>query len=155
MEAKDILGRLVEKGWTLSAMESLTGGLFAASFTAIPGASQAFKGSLVTYCDEAKEQFGVKKETISAHGAISAECAEEMCLSAASLFQSDVSIAFTGNAGPSASEGKPVGLVYVAILVQDKISCYRLDLQGDRKEIRRRLIDFAFHALDEKLAEIA
>ena len=42
-----------------------------------------------------------------------------------------------------------------AILVQDKISCYRLDLQGDRKEIRRRLIDFAFHALDEKLAEIA
>ena len=67
----------------------------------------------------------------------------------------DVSIALTGNAGPSASEGKPVGLVYVAILVQDKISCYRLDLQGDRKEIRRRLIDFAFHALDEKLAEIA
>ncbi len=153
MEAKDLLDRLIAKNMTLSAMESLTGGLFGAFFTAIPGASKAFRGSLVTYCDEAKEKFGVRRETLESHGAISAECAKEMCLAASSLFESDVAISFTGNAGPTADEGKPVGLVYVGIKVKEDYYGYRLDLEGDRERIRRQLVDFAFARLMEKIGE--
>lgn len=153
MEAKDLLDRLVSKNMTLSAMESLTGGLFSAFFTAIPGASKVFRGSLVTYCNAAKEKFGVRKETLESHGTISAECAKEMCLAASALFQSDVAISFTGNAGPTADEEKPVGLVYVGIKVRENYYGYRLDLKGDRDTIRRQLIDFAFAKIMEKIGE--
>ena len=152
MEAKDLLELLLERHLTIASMESLTGGLFAAFFTAIPGASQAFKGALVTYCDEAKEKFGVRKETIDNYGAISPECAKEMCLAASSLLKSDIAVSFTGNAGPSADEGKPVGLVYVGIQILDTYYGYRLDLTGERAKIRRSLVDFAFQTIYEKVS---
>lgn len=155
MESHELLDLLVEKHLTIASMESLTGGLFSAFFTSIPGASQAFKGGIVSYCNEAKERFGVRKETLENFGAISAECAKEMCLAAAAIFKTDIAISFTGNAGPSADEGKPVGLVYIGIKIKDKFFGYRLDLTGERAKIRRSLIDFAFQTLVQKITELA
>ncbi|MFA6861379.1 MAG: CinA family protein [Bacilli bacterium] len=151
MERKELLDLLVKNKLTLSAMESLTGGLFAASFTSIPGASQVFKGAGVTYVDEVKESFGVKKDTINEFGAVSLQCAKEMCLKASSFFNTDCAVSFTGNAGPTASENKPVGLVFIAIKVKTHLYSYKLSLTGDREEIRKQCVDFAFSTLIEKI----
>ena len=106
MERKDLLKTLKEKHLTLSSMESLTGGLFATSVTSVPGASEVFIGGAVTYSNKAKESFGVKASVIQKFGAISKECADEMALRSSLFFQSDCSVSFTGNAGPSAEEDR-------------------------------------------------
>lgn len=64
MERKDLLQLMMEKHLTLSCMESLTGGLFATSFTSVPGASEVFLGGAVAYSNKVKESFGVKNATI-------------------------------------------------------------------------------------------
>lgn len=151
MERKDLLNLLKEKHLTLSSMESLTGGLFATSFTSVPGASEVFLGGGVSYSNKAKETFGVKAATIQRYGAISKECADEMALRASLFFNSDCSVSFTGNAGPSAEEDKPVGLVYISIKVENTLYSYQLNLVGDREDIRRQCVDFAFSTLYEKL----
>lgn len=147
MEKKDLLLVLEDKGLTLSSMESLTGGLFASTFTSIPGASHVYQGSAITYQDSIKEAFHVKKETIDAYGAISMECAKEMALQASLFFKSDVAVSFTGNAGPESQEGKDVGLVYVGIRLRNTLYGYKLKLHGSRDEIRKQCVDFAFSKL--------
>lgn len=154
MERKDLLKALQDKNYSLASIESLTGGLFASTFTSIPGASKVFKGALVTYTDEVKETFGVEEETIKAHGAISPETAKEMVLAAYKYFKADVIISFTGNAGPDASEDKPVGLVYCGLKVADHLYVYQLELSGDRDEIRKKVVDFGFKTILEKLNPI-
>ena len=150
MQRTDLLNILIEKKLTLSCMESLTGGLFGATFTSISHASEVYKGGAITYRDEIKELFGVSKKTILEHGAVSKECAVEMAECASDFFSSDVSISFTGNAGPTPSENKPVGLVYIAIKVYEHISVFQLQLEGDRDSIRKQCVDFGFyHLFDE------
>ena len=151
MEIKKLLEDLLKKDYTLSSMESLTGGLFASTFTSIPGASKVFKGSAVTYTDEVKEKYGVRKSTIETQGAVSLACAKEMALRSSSFFDTDVSVSFTGNAGPTESENKPVGLVFIAIRIQDILYSYELHLEGTRDEIRRQCVDFAFKTIDSKI----
>lgn len=128
-------------------MESLTGGLFSETFTRIPGASKAFRGAIVSYQDDVKKNFGVKEDTLDAFGAISMECAKEMAIKASYHFASDVAISFTGNAGPDAAEDKPVGMVFIAIKIDSTLYGYELALSGDRDEIRRQCVDFAFEQL--------
>lgn len=153
MERKNLLDLLVANKLTLSSMESLTGGLFASTFTSLPGASKAFLGSIVSYSAASKAHFGVDEEILDGKGTISIECAKEMALSAAEHFQSDCSVSFTGNAGPEAQEGKPVGLAYVAIKIKDALFSYKLELSGSRDSIRRQLVDFAFQTLYEKISQ--
>lgn len=154
MNRKDLLDLLIEKKLTLSSMESLTGGLFASTFTSIPGASKVFQGSAVTYQDKVKESYGVKKSTIETYGAISAQCAKEMALCASTFFKTDIAISFTGNAGPDNQEEKPVGLVYISIKLNNIIHTFELHLQGEREEIRKQSVDFAFNKLFSYLQEI-
>lgn len=141
---------LTNKRLTISSMESLTGGLFASSLTAIPNASKTFKGALVTYTNEIKILSGVKKETIDKYGAISFECIKEMAVSAKNYFKSDIAVSFSGNAGPLSSEGKEVGLVFIGIVYQNNISSYKVQFSGERNEIRNQCVDFAV----EKILEI-
>ena len=147
MEYKDLLDILIEQNLSLSCMESLTGGLFASTFTSIPNASKVFHGGAITYTDNIKESFGVSKKIIESFGAISKECAKEMAIEASLFFNSDVAVSFTGNAGPSESEGKPVGLVYIGIKLKDKVSVHELHLEGTRNQIRKQCVDFAFSTL--------
>lgn len=154
MERKDLLDSLVAKNLTLSSMESLTGGLFASTFTSIPGASQVYKGSAVTYTDKVKALFGVSEKTLEAYGAISKECAKEMALQCSLYFDTDCAVSFTGNAGPDAQEDKPVGLVYIGVKVKNQLSVYELHLAGERNFIRRQCVDFAFKTLYEKISAL-
>lgn len=151
MQYKELLDKLIEKNYTLSCMESLTGGLFASTFTSIPNASKVYNGGIVTYTNSAKKTFHIKEKTLDAFGAISKECANEMVIQASNIFSSDVSVSFTGNAGPTSSEDKEVGLVYIGIKITNKIEVYELHLKGDRDEIRKQCVDFAFTKLIEKI----
>ena len=151
MEYQDLLSLLVSQNLSLSCMESLTGGMFASTFTGIPGASQVFHGGAVTYIDAVKESFGVHKSTIDTYGAVSKECAKEMAVNASVFFKTDIAVSFTGNAGPTESEGKPVGLVYIGIKCKDEVNVYELHLKGERNDIRKQCVDFAFKTLIEKL----
>lgn len=149
MEYKDLLEYLINNNLTISSMESLTGGMFSSTFASIPNASKAFLGGVVTYNNQVKESFGVSKKIIETYGAISKECANKMALQASILFDSDISVSFTGNAGPSESENKPVGLCYIGIKIKDELSVYELHLKGTRNSIRKQCVDFAFEKLIE------
>jgi len=100
---------------TLALAESCTGGLASSLVTDVPGSSSYFLGSAVTYAYSAKHAIlGVKPETLSIHGAVSAETAAEMARGARRLFGSDLAVSVTGIAGPGGgTPNKPVGLVYI------------------------------------------
>ena len=106
-----------EKGLTLGSVESMTGGLFSAKLTEIPGVSAVFKGGIVTYSAEEKIALvGVKKETIEKYGVVSAEVAKEMAELGRKVLNVDVCVSVTGNAGPTCEPGgKPAGCFYVGI----------------------------------------
>lgn len=131
----------IKKGWTLAAAESCTGGSVASHLTQVPGASEYFLGSAVTYANEAKiAVLGVSPKTLEQFGAVSQEVVVEMALGASRVFKSDFSIAVTGIAGPSGgSESKPVGTVWFAIhrKGKDPIS-WKIERGGTRAMIITR-----------------
>ena len=138
---KDLVGLFTEKKLTLSCAESLTGGLFAHTITSIPGVSKLFKGGVVTYWNEAKANvISVSKETIDEYGVVSSECASEMARGVKNLFNTDVAISFTGNAGPTSMEGKPVGLVYIGVIIKDTVFTFEYMFECDRNQIREACV---------------
>lgn len=113
---QSVLGGLLrEKGWTLGAMESCTGGLFASTITDIAGSSDYFRGGLVSYATVIKAEWGVPQEILDRHGAVSLETAKAMASTARARLGADVGVGITGVAGPSEQEGKPVGTIHIAI----------------------------------------
>ena len=137
--AKRLLALLKARGETLTGAESLTGGLVADTVVSVPGASAVFKEAFVTYCDEAKAKtLGVPAAILRADGAISSACAGYMAEGAARAASADMAYATTGNAGPDAAEGKPVGLVYIAVSYRGRTETKELHLSGDRASIREQ-----------------
>ncbi len=113
---QSVLGAiLLDKGWTLGAMESCTGGLFASTITDVAGSSDYFRGGLVSYSTEMKAEWGVSRETLETRGAVSLETARAMASAARARLGVDVGVGITGVAGPSEQEGKPVGTVHIAV----------------------------------------
>ena len=119
---EQLLKEYKEKGLTLGSVESMTGGLFSAKFTEIPGSSAVFKGSIVTYATEEKINIvGVKKETIDKYGVVSEQVAMEMAEFGRKLLNVDVCVSVTGNAGPTCEPGgKPVGCFYVGVSTKNE-----------------------------------
>lgn len=137
---------LIDKKVTIAVAESCTGGLVAAKLIEYPGISEVLLEGAVTYSNEAKKRrLGVKDETLSAYGAVSAETAAEMAKGIAMTSGADIGVSTTGVAGPGPSEGKPEGLVYVGIYIDGKTYIKELHLAGKRNVIRERA---AYSALD-------
>lgn len=137
MDFVEISKLFKEQGYTLGAVESFTGGLFAKNITSISGASKFFKGSLVTYASEAKNRvLGISLEDIEQYGVVSKEIAKQMAKKGKALLNVDFCVSFTGNAGPSAMEDKPVGEVYIGIATPKEVLVYPLKLKGNREEIQ-------------------
>ena len=126
------------EGITVGFAESLTGRLISSSVVAIPGASAVFKGSIVSYTNEVKENvLGVSPDIISAHTEVSAECAKAMAEGAKSVLGVDLAVSVTGIAGPTGElPGKPVGTVYMGYCFRDISGALRLNFEGDRDTIR-------------------
>ncbi len=143
---KNILGNLLfERNLKIAVAESCTGGKIGDMITDVPGASRYFVGGVIAYSNEAKiDILSVPREIIERYGAVSEECAREMVIGVANLFQADLAIATTGIAGPTGgSKEKPVGLVYIAIKIGDKVIVKRYVFKGSREEIKRKIAERA------------
>lgn len=121
---EEVVSLLNQKGLTLTAAESCTGGLIAKRLTDVSGASAVFHGSLVTYSNRLKEKWlGVQAETLQTYGAVSAQTAREMALGARKAADADLAVAVTGIAGPNSDDtNKPVGLVFIALADKDSVT---------------------------------
>ena len=112
---------LLRKQLSLSIAESCTGGLVAQIISQTPSSSQYFLGALIAYNNTVKHrQLAVKQETLEKYGAVSEQTVEEMLVSCQKIFNSNISIAISGVAGPQESENKPRGLVFIGIAIDNK-----------------------------------
>jgi competence/damage-inducible protein CinA-like protein len=145
--AEIVLDLCRERGLTLAAAESCTGGLVSARLTAVPGSSSAFLGGVVSYANDVKESaLGVPHDVLERYGAVSAEAARAMAEGVRERLGADVGVSVTGIAGPEGgSEEKPVGLVFVHAVGPDGEEARRTELPGDREMIRGRATAAALH----------
>ncbi|WP_050181384.1 competence/damage-inducible protein A [Domibacillus robiginosus] len=147
--AAELAAKLKEKQVTIAAAESLTGGLFLGELTAIPGTSTVVKGGVVCYTNEIKEQvLRVKHDTLTAYGAVSAECAKELAENVRELCDAEIGISFTGAAGPAPLEGQEPGTVFLAISrAGHQTMVHPLKMVGSRAGIRKRTVKYGCHYL--------
>lgn len=126
--------------WKISFCESCTGGALASKLVNVSGASEIFSESFITYSNEAKIKYvHVDPLTLEKFGAVSAETVVEMVNGLSKLTSSEVAIAVSGIAGPTGgSILKPIGLVYYAIKVKDKVTISHYIFKGGREQIRTR-----------------
>lgn len=153
----EMVGRLLhKKNWKITLAESCTGGLAGKVLTDIPGSSDFFQGSFVVYSNILKKRIlKVPKTVIKKYGAVSQETALYMAKGAKKAGKSDVSLSFTGIAGPSgATADKPVGLVYIGVgLPKNKFYTYRFIFSGDRQRIRERAVYQGLDLLRKKIID--
>lgn len=130
------------RGKTLVTAESLTGGGIGACLTSVSGASEVFKGGVISYTNEVKhEVLGVPLQTLKVHGAVSVQTAEEMAIGARNLLKADVAVSVTGLAGPGGDEyGNPVGTVCIGYCDAGESFAVKYHFEGDREAVRNQTI---------------
>lgn len=155
-----VLDALHDRGETLAVAESLTGGLLAAAFVAVPGASRVFRGGIVAYATELKAKLlGVPAPLLDAHGPVDASVAAALAAGARERCGADWAAATTGVAGPDPQAGQPVGRVYVAVVgppaghgEPERVEVRELTLSGDRRAVRAGAVAAAVALLADTLA---
>lgn len=127
---------------TVTTAESCTGGLLAGRIINVPGASEVYNEGFITYSNKAKRKYlDVSKSTLKKYGAVSEQTAREMATGGVFATDSDACVAVTGLAGPDGgSEEKPVGLVYIATYMKDKINVQKYQFKGNRAKIREQAV---------------
>jgi len=149
-----ILGRLLtSKKATLATAESCTGGKIAQMITSVPGASNYFKGSVVSYATETKiSVLGISSELIKEHSVVSFEVAKEMALAVKKLMNTDYAIATTGNAGPSKGDGNSeIGTVFIAIATPNDLIVEEFNFGQPRVKAIDRAVNKAFEMLQKEI----
>jgi nicotinamide-nucleotide amidase len=152
-----VLRLMQERNLTLSAAESCTGGLLSKRITDIPGASNVFLGSIVSYSNPVKTGLlGVPAALIAERGAVSSETAVAMAEGARELLNTDLAVGITGVAGPGPDEqGNNAGTVFVA-LSGEKDTCFRsLKLGTDRNRVRIMAVHHAFDMIRRYLTGLS
>lgn len=134
-----VVGRLLgERGLTLSAAESCTGGLLGHRLTNVPGSSAYFERGVVAYSNRAKEDLlGVERRLLTAHGAVSGPVAEAMARGICRASGSPLGLAITGIAGPEGgTRAKPVGTVFVGLASPGGVEVRTFHFAGGRESIK-------------------
>ncbi len=150
--AADLVARLTASGQSVAVAESLTGGLVAAAFTDVAGASLVLRGGVIAYATDVKARvLGVDEALLASVGSVDAEVAEQMASGVRRLMGATYGLATTGVAGPDRVDDKPVGLVYIAVVGSGTSRVKALDLAGDRSGIRAQSVLAVLALLAEEL----
>lgn len=159
MSASIVLAALIERGWTLSIAESLTGGALAAEFVSVPGASTSLRGAIVAYATPVKHTLlGVDDALLDAHGPVHPLVALQMAAGVRRAMQvdgepADVGVSTTGIAGPDSPDGQPVGTVHIGIVTPDTSVSETFRFDGERSQVRAQAVDAAIALLARLLRE--
>ena len=147
---------MTEKGLTLATAESFTGGKIAEQLTTIPGASAYFRGSVVGYATQVKnEVLGVPEDLITKHSVVSAEVAKTMAVNVREMFKADFAISTTGNAGPTKGDSDAdIGTVYIAIATPDAVFAEQFSMGNHRVRIVQKSVHKAFELLKKEILKI-
>ena len=134
MSLEKLHKKLIKKKYTISVVESCTGGLLSSKLTKLSGSSKYFKMGLITYSNNAQINIlNVRKTLINKFGAVSPECCRSMLENLSRISRSKLNLSITGIAGPrGSSKEKPVGLVYIGIKKGNKIFVLK-NLFGKKK----------------------
>jgi nicotinamide-nucleotide amidase len=149
-----VLGRFLTKNnLTISTAESCTGGKIAATLTAVSGASNYFKGSVVSYATETKiNVLGIDNEVVKKYGVVSAEVASEMVKSVQKIMTTDYAIATTGNAGPTKGDAQAdLGIVYVAIATPNAVFVEEFNFGQPREKVIDRTVSKALELIYKEI----
>lgn len=150
---KVVVEKLKQRGLTVSASESLTGGSFQKAVTDIAGSSQIFPGGFVTYSASAKENLlNIPKEIIIENGVVSEATAKWMAERTRIKMDTDFGVSFTGVAGPDTLEGNPAGTVWIGISQRGRqTAAFEYHFYGDRDAVRVRSVLAGFDLINKKL----
>jgi nicotinamide-nucleotide amidase len=139
---------------TLATIESASGGKISDRLTNIPGSSQFYKGSVISYSNEIKSRIvGVPQQILTSKGAVSRQTAQEMAENGRRLFAVDICVSDTGIAGPTgATPGKPVGLFYIALSdAYGYTTVNKFNFQGSRSANKRAAAAAALDLVEQYL----
>lgn len=139
------------KGKTLATAESCTGGGIGGAITAVAGASEVYKGGIISYCNEIKRDvLSVPQADLERYGAVSAPVAQAMAAGARKALSADVAVSVTGLAGPSGDEyGNPVGTVFIGYSDENGTFSRKFLFQGDREQVRNSAIEASMRLILE------
>ncbi|NDI98249.1 CinA family nicotinamide mononucleotide deamidase-related protein [Flavobacterium sp. LaA7.5] len=149
-----VVGKLLtEQKKTIAVAESCTGGKLAQVLTAAPGASNYFRGGVVTYSTESKVALlGIDKDFIDKNDVVSAEVAQAMAASAKALFGTDYALATTGNAGPTKEEGSAdVGTVFIGFATPGGVYSEEFKLGQPREKVIDRAVNKALEKIYKEI----
>lgn len=156
--AQRVVDALRQRGQTFATAESLTGGLIGATVTEVPGASEVYRGGLVTYQTAMKVLLlGVPASIIDQDTVVSAAVAREMSRRVVELTAADWGIAVTGVAGPTGQEGHAPGEVWIGVAgphVPGGVRAVGQNFTGDRAAVRERTVDAALEVLLRSLQPV-
>jgi nicotinamide-nucleotide amidase len=144
------------KRMKIAVAESCTGGLLGARLTAIPGSSDVFVGGVISYDNEVKvRELGVPASMLATHGAVSEPVVRKMATAVREKLGVDLGLSISGVAGPGGGTPfKPVGLVWIAVAVGDRVESKTFQSVGDRAEVRQRAAQAAMELARRLLASV-
>lgn len=148
-----LIAKLRQRKLSVGFAESCTGGLLSASLASIPGVSDIYMGSIVSYSYSAKtDLLGVSWETLNSMGAVSSEVALQMARGACERLKANCTISITGIAGPTGgTPEKPVGTVWFGVKGPGFELSEKQVFSGDRSAIQKQSVEFALKLLNSKL----
>jgi len=154
---ESVVGKILTKqNKTISTAESFTGGKIASLLSGIPGASNYFKGSVVSYATEAKVNvLGISQDLVDQFSVVSAEVASAMALSVKEIFKTDYAIATTGNAGPTKGDSDAeIGAVFIALATPDGIIVEEFNFGQPREKVIDRATIKSLEILQKEILKI-
>ena len=149
-----IIGRLLKQyKKTIATAESCTGGKIAEVISSVSGASNYFKGSIVSYATETKiNVLGIDEATINKFSVVSAEVAKEMAVNIQKIMKSDYAIATTGNAGPSKGDSNAeIGTVFIALATPNEVAIHEFNFGQPRDKVIDRAVNKSLEILQKEI----
>jgi nicotinamide-nucleotide amidase len=149
-----VIGRLLtQQKRTIATAESCTGGKIAQILSSVSGASNYFKGSIVSYATETKiNVLGISENTIKEHSVVSAEVAKQMAINIQKIMKTDYAIATTGNAGPLKGDSKSeIGIVFIALATTENVVVHEFNFGQPREKVIDRTVNKSLEILQKEI----